>query len=117
MVCKRLCDGGQTMDSLQGNTGADCADTFSATTGKNIVSFPPSPPFAEDDSGVEVLQLVEKAATRLEKTEEHCEGIESRARALADRAVGLLKSAAERIETLEAECQTCNALMSEANAR
>src|SRR5579862_287708 len=105
------------MDSPQQDTRADCADTPRPSAGKNIVSFPPSAVGAEDERGTAVLQLVEEAATRLERTENHCAEIESHTRALADRAVGLLKSAAERIDSLETDCEKFNALIAEANAR
>jgi chromosome segregation ATPase len=105
------------MDSLEEATRADYADAPGPPTGENIVIFPPAPADAEDDPGAEVLQLVEKAATRLRRSENQCANVESRTRALLERAIEQLERAAERIESLEADCERCNARTAEANAR
>jgi chromosome segregation ATPase len=106
------------MDLLLNDTGAsEVSDTVSLAACEAVVNLPASADCAEDDPGAAALHLVEEAATRLRRSEEHSAEFESWSRKLLERAIAQLECAQERIDLLEADCEKCNALIDDANAR
>jgi chromosome segregation ATPase len=105
------------MDLLQEHTGVDLAGAPFGSSDESIVSLPPSQSAAGDDPAGAVLELVQEAASVLRSSEDHSAEIEARARELSDRAVEQLKRAKEHIAALEWECEKCNALIAQGNAR
>jgi chromosome segregation ATPase len=103
------------MDLVQEHVDTGLVDA--PVAGEKTVSLLPLVTGVEDDPGAAALNLIQEAAMVVRRSEDHCTEMKSRTRALLERAIEQLERAAERIESLEADCQSRNALIAEANAR
>ena len=105
------------MDWL-GQHMSDCrARIPSATPTEKIVSFRVARSIALESPGVETLDLVHQAANMIRAAEDHAADIETRARALADRAVEELKLTKDQIQCVESDRDRLKALLLEAQDR
>jgi hypothetical protein len=105
------------MDWLGQHMSGYRANTPSATPTKKIVSFRAARSIAVNSQGVETLDLVHQAADMIRAAEDHAADIETRARALADRAVEELKLTKEQIGCVESDRDALKALLLEAQDR
>ena len=84
---------------------------------EKVVSFGPASSISANNPGGAALHLVRQAAELLRSTEDHSTEVETRTRALADRAVDELKEAKGRIRSLELDCDRLSALLAESEDR
>jgi hypothetical protein len=94
-----------------------CANTPSTTGREKIVSFRTTRSSPANIPGVGALDLVHQAANVVRAAEDHAAEIETRTRALADRAMEELKLAEQRIQSAESDRAGLKTLLLEAQDR
>jgi hypothetical protein len=103
------------MDRLRQPRSDHIADIVSPI--EKVVSLRPGSSISVNNPGGAALRLVRQAAELLRSTEEHSVEVETRARALIDRAVDELKEAKKRVHCLELDCNRLYALLAKAEDR
>jgi hypothetical protein len=84
---------------------------------EKVLCFRRADSISASNHGGAVLRLVWQAAELLRSAEDHSVEVETRARALADRAADELKEAKRRIHSLELDCNRLNTLCAQAEDR
>jgi hypothetical protein len=93
------------------------ANNPSTTAREKIVSFRTTRSIPVNSPGVGALDLVHRAADVIRAAEDHAAEIETRTRALADRALEELKLAEQRVQSAESDQERLKTLLLEAQDR